>query len=137
MLTCRHQNNQSQAVVTSLCLQGMLDINIPTNRSVNLNSHVCICCFLDQQRKRWWCSPTHQLHIECITDCVLGWIGATALCFVQMAETMYSSVMLALKLLVAFCPEAGPQQEHQNGWPRVYVLTLLQVCAFTVITRVQ
>lgn len=48
---------------------------------------------------------------------------------VQMAETMYSCVMLALKLLAAFCPEVGPQQEHQQGWPRSYVLISLQVCA--------
>ena len=44
-----------------------------------------------------------------------------------MAETMYSCIMLALKLLVAFCPEAGPQQPKQKGWPQPYILTALQV----------
>ncbi len=47
----------------------------------------------------------------------------------QVAETMYSCVMLALKLLKAFCPEAGPHQFSQIGlgWPSPAVLKALQV----------
>ena len=50
----------------------------------------------------------------------------------QMAETMYSCVMLALKLLKAFCPEAGPHQFSQIGlgWPSPAVLKALQVSSF-------
>ena len=40
---------------------------------------------------------------------------------------MYSCIVLALKLLVAFCPEAAPQHEHQAGWPNPHTLKLLQV----------
>ena len=46
-----------------------------------------------------------------------------------LAETMYSCVMLALKLLKAFCPESGPEQVDQTrpGWPSPVVLKALQV----------
>ncbi len=47
----------------------------------------------------------------------------------QVAETMYSCIMLALKLLTAFCPEVGPQQMSQigPGWPSPVVLRALLV----------
>lgn len=63
---------------------------------------------------------------------LLDWSDLIALHFVQMAETMYSCILLALKLLEAFCPEAGPQQQKQKGWPQAYILTALQVSASTV-----
>lgn len=46
----------------------------------------------------------------------------------QVAETMYSCVMLALKLLKAFCPQAGPHQFSQIGlgWPSPAMLKALQ-----------
>ena len=47
----------------------------------------------------------------------------------QVAETMYICIVLALKLLKAFCPEAGPHQFSQIGlgWPSPAVLKALQV----------
>ena len=47
----------------------------------------------------------------------------------QLAETMYNCVMLALKLLKAFCPETGPHHFSQIGlgWPSPAVLKALQV----------
>ncbi len=54
---------------------------------------------------------------------------STAVLDLQVAEMMYSCVMLALKLLKAFCPEAGPHQFSQIGlgWPSPAVLKALQV----------
>ena len=47
----------------------------------------------------------------------------------QVAEVLYTCVMLALKLLTAFCPEVGPQKMNQIGlgWPSPVVLKALQV----------
>lgn len=58
---------------------------------------------------------------------------STAVLDLQVAETMYSCVMLALKLLKAFCPEAGPHQFSQIvlGWPSPAVLKALQVSSIS------
>ena len=56
-----------------------------------------------------------------------GLVRLDSIPVVQMAETMYSCTLLALKLLVAFCPEGGPQQPKQKGWPQAHILTALQV----------
>ena len=41
--------------------------------------------------------------------------------------------MLALKLLAAFCPEAGPERGHHEGWPQVSSLKAMQVTNTLVI----
>ena len=56
-------------------------------------------------------------------------MSSIAVLDLQVAETMYSCVMLALKLLKAFCPQAGPHQFSQIGlgWPSPAMLKALQV----------
>ena len=102
-------------------------------------------------RKTDWVTPTpthclcqnsmvsdynQKAHYISVLVCFLVGVLDSISC-VQMAETMYSCIMLAVKLLAAFCPEAGPQQGNQQGWPRAYVLTALQVSASTTSTHVK
>lgn len=49
---------------------------------------------------------------------------------------MYSCVMLAFKLLAAFCPEAGPERGHHEGWPQVPTLKAMQVTNTLVVVVV-
>lgn len=96
---------------------------------------LCSLLLYNKHKASWLVMQTwaHCLHHRCTAyGC---WAGdMTEVCVVQMAETMYSCIMLALKLLAAFCPEVGPQHELQQGWPRSDVLISLQVCASSAMT---
>lgn len=62
----------------------------------------------------------------------MGWCyiqSSISVCFWQVAESMYSCVVLALSLLSAYCPQVQPQEVAQglgSGWPQVTTLQYLQ-----------